>query len=84
MKASILLLAGAFSALAGVAASGQAQPPPASDIYMTTKTAMGSPRETARAREVTPPTPRGDLRGDIASNAHARPDLEREDRSRQH
>lgn len=84
MKALILLASGAFSALVGVAASAQAQPPPASDLYVSTKTAMGSPRDAVRTREVTPPTPRGDLRGDIASNARTRPDSEREDRSRQH
>jgi hypothetical protein len=84
MKALILLASGAFSALVGVAASGQAQPPPASDLYMTTKTAMGAPRDAVRTRDVAPPTPRGDLRGDIANNARARPDVEREDRSRQH
>ncbi|HEY2021295.1 hypothetical protein [Paraburkholderia sp.] len=33
----------------------------------------------AHNREFTPPTPRGDLRGDIASNARARPDTPREE-----
>jgi hypothetical protein len=85
MKATILLASGVFSALIGVAASGQAQSPPASDLYLSTKTAMGSPREvTARTRDVTPPAPRGDLRGDIASNVRARPDTERDDHSRHH
>ena len=31
-------------------------------------------QEDARNREFTPPAPRGDLRGDIASNARARPE----------
>lgn len=35
-----------------------------------------------RSRDFTPPTPRGDLRGDIASNVHARPDTAREDGQR--
>jgi hypothetical protein len=34
------------------------------------------------SREFTPPTPRGDLRGDIASNARARPEPPREDPTR--
>jgi len=33
-------------------------------------------------REFTPPAPRGDLRGDIASNVRARPDQPREDAPR--
>ncbi|HVE08114.1 MAG TPA: hypothetical protein VNE00_12745 [Paraburkholderia sp.] len=35
-----------------------------------------------RNRDFTPPTPRGDLRGDIASNVRARPENERGDASR--
>ncbi|MFM0739822.1 hypothetical protein PQQ51_21495 [Paraburkholderia xenovorans] len=35
-----------------------------------------------RGRDFTPPTPRGDLRGDIASNVHARPEPQREDPGR--
>jgi hypothetical protein len=31
-------------------------------------------QSAARSREFTPPTPRGDLRGDIASNVRARPE----------
>ncbi|MBP0589936.1 hypothetical protein J8I87_09420 [Paraburkholderia sp. LEh10] len=33
----------------------------------------------ARNQNFTPPTPRGDLRGDIASNVRARPESPRED-----
>ncbi|MBN3804872.1 hypothetical protein GXB81_17710 [Paraburkholderia sp. Ac-20336] len=36
----------------------------------------------ARNRDFTPPVPRGDLRGDIASNVRARPDAQRDDQSR--
>jgi hypothetical protein len=36
----------------------------------------------ARNRDFTPPAPRGDLRGDIASNVRARPDVPREDPGR--
>ncbi|WP_331599757.1 hypothetical protein [Paraburkholderia sp.] len=35
-----------------------------------------------RVRDFTPPTPRGDLRGDIASNVRARPEQQREDPTR--
>jgi hypothetical protein len=35
-----------------------------------------------RARGFTPPAPRGDLRGDIASNVRARPEPPREDSTR--
>ena len=33
----------------------------------------------ARSQNFTPPAPRGDLRGDIASNVRARPDGQRDD-----
>jgi hypothetical protein len=36
----------------------------------------------ARGRDFTPPAPRGDLRGDIASNVRARPDMPRENAPR--
>ena len=36
----------------------------------------------AHNRDFTPPAPRGDLRGDIASNVRARPDAPREDQRR--
>jgi hypothetical protein len=35
-----------------------------------------------RNRDFTPPAPRGDLRGDIASNVRARPDTPREESTR--
>ena len=35
-----------------------------------------------RNRDFTPPAPRGDLRGDIASNVRARPDAPREEPTR--
>ncbi|ACD16034.1 MULTISPECIES: hypothetical protein [Paraburkholderia] len=35
-----------------------------------------------RARDFTPPAPRGDLRGDIASNVRTRPDAPRQDPTR--
>jgi len=41
-------------------------------------------KEPVRGRETTETAPRGDLRGDIASNARARPDPDRGDRPRKH
>lgn len=35
-------------------------------------------QSSARSRDFTPPTPRGDLRGDIASNVRTRPESQRE------
>ncbi|MGF6533039.1 MULTISPECIES: hypothetical protein [Paraburkholderia] len=37
-----------------------------------------------RPREFTPPAPRGDLRGDIASNVRTRPEPPRESEQRRH
>jgi len=48
------------------------------------RTSAASQQNAARARTATPPAPRGDLRGDIASNVRARPDNDREERSPQH
>ncbi|EIF31602.1 hypothetical protein BCh11DRAFT_07131 [Burkholderia sp. Ch1-1] len=36
------------------------------------------------ARDFTPPAPRGDLRGDIASNVRTRPEAPRQDPTRRH
>ncbi|CAB3788215.1 hypothetical protein LMG28614_02645 [Paraburkholderia ultramafica] len=41
-------------------------------------TAEASQQSATRNRDFTPPAPRGDLRGDIASNVRARPDTPRE------
>jgi hypothetical protein len=41
-------------------------------------------KEPVRGREPTGTVPRGDLRGDIASSAHARPDPDHGDRPRRH
>ena len=41
-------------------------------------------KEPVGGRETTETAPRGDLRGDIASNARARPDPDRGDRPRKH
>jgi hypothetical protein len=85
MKASTLLAQGALIALASTWAISHAQPPPAaSDFHVSTKAAIGTSQNNPRIREATPPAPRGDLRGDIASNVRARPDAERDGRSHHH
>ncbi|SAK95519.1 hypothetical protein AWB80_07109 [Caballeronia pedi] len=85
MKASTLLVHGAFIALTSTAAMSQAQPPPsASDFHVSTKASMAASQNAGRNRDASPPAPRGDLRGDIASNVRARPDPERESRSQHH
>jgi hypothetical protein len=39
-------------------------------------------QSAARSRDFTPPAPRGDLRGDIASNVRTRPEAPRDDSPR--
>ena len=78
MKASTLLALGAFAALTSTSAMSQAQPPPGgSDFHVSTKATLAAPQNTPRNRDVAPPAPRGDLRGDIASNVRARPETDR-------
>ncbi|MDR5854744.1 hypothetical protein P9239_10255 [Caballeronia sp. LZ062] len=83
MKVSTLLARGVPTALAALASVAHAQPP-AADLRLSAKTSAPAPPDAARARVSTPPAPRGDLRGDIASNARARPDNDREERSPHH
>ncbi|SAL02756.1 hypothetical protein AWB77_06618 [Caballeronia fortuita] len=82
MKASTLLVSGGLVALTGIATMSQAQPPPASDFHVSTKATMAAPQNAGQNHDATPPAPRGDLRGDIASNVRARPDAERDPRAR--
>ncbi|WP_244846621.1 MULTISPECIES: hypothetical protein [unclassified Caballeronia] len=83
MKVSTLLVRGVLAGLADVAFVAHAQPP-ASDLHLSAKTAAPASPDAARARAATPPAPRGDLRGDIASNVRARPDNDRDERSPHH
>ncbi|VXC11369.1 conserved exported hypothetical protein [Burkholderia sp. 8Y] len=83
MKVSTRLMHGVLAGFAGVAFVAHAQPP-ASDLRLTAKTASPAPPDAARARAATPPAPRGDLRGDIASNVRARPDNDRDERAPHH
>ncbi|SAL53907.1 hypothetical protein AWB73_05833 [Caballeronia turbans] len=79
MKASTLLVHGAVVALTSTAAMSQAQPPPpASDFHVGTKASVAASQSASRNRDAAPPAPRGDLRGDIASNARPRPDSDRD------
>ena len=87
MKASTLLVQGALVAFTSTTAMSQAQPPPAaSDFHVSTRAAMAAPQNNARNQSATPPAPRGDLRGDIASNVNvrARPETDRDSRAQHH
>lgn len=82
MKASTLLAQGALVAFTSTTAMSQAQPPPAvSNFHVSTKATMAAPQNNPRNQNSTPPAPRGDLRGDIASNVRARPESDRDARS---
>ena len=71
MKPMSLLLCGiVVSSIAAIAAA-QERPPGWS---AKDGRAPAAQRSSTQQREFTPPAPRGDLRGDIASNAHTRPD----------
>ncbi|BAN23438.1 hypothetical protein [Caballeronia insecticola] len=85
MNASTLLAHGALVALTSTMAMSQAQPPPAaSDFHVSAKAAMATPPANAHSHDAAPPAPRGDLRGDIASNVRARPETDRETRAQHH
>jgi hypothetical protein len=53
-------------------------------LHASARDAAPSQQELAHARDFTPPAPRGDLRGDIASNARARPDNDHDDKTHRH
>ncbi|AXF14656.1 hypothetical protein PQQ88_23220 [Paraburkholderia caledonica] len=74
MKPMSLLLCGIV--LSSMAASTLAQERPQGWNWRPDRTASMEAwqQSAARSREFTPPTPRGDLRGDIASNVRARPE----------
>ncbi|SOE81417.1 hypothetical protein SAMN05446927_4699 [Caballeronia arationis] len=72
------------SVLYGVAiAQAQLQPEDLS-VQASARAAVPGQQDVARARDFSPPAPRGDLRGDIASNVRVRPDDEHEERPRRH
>ncbi|MEQ5838118.1 hypothetical protein BWP39_08990 [Paraburkholderia acidicola] len=71
MKPMSLLLCGIV--VSSIVAIAAAQERPSSWGAKDGRTPAAQ-RSNAQQKEFTPPAPRGDLRGDIASNAHTRPD----------
>jgi hypothetical protein len=81
MKPMSLLLCGIVVSL--IAAPNFAQQRPQGWNWRPDRTASPETwRQGERPREFTPPTPRGDLRGDIASNVRTRPEPPRENEQR--
>ena len=81
MKPMSLLLCGIV--ISSIAAPALAQQRPQGWNWRPDRTASIDAHQQgqARSREFTPPAPRGDLRGDIASNVRTRPETPREDSS---
>ncbi|ASL42610.1 hypothetical protein bAD24_I03915 [Burkholderia sp. AD24] len=82
MKPMSLLLCGIV--ISSMAAPALAQQRPEGWNWRPERTASVETWQQgdARGRDFTPPVPRGDLRGDIASNVRARPDMPRENAPR--
>ncbi|RAS24286.1 hypothetical protein [Paraburkholderia bryophila] len=82
MKPMSLLLCGIV--ISSMAAPALAQQRPEGWNWRPERTASleAWQQGDARGRDFTPPAPRGDLRGDIASNVRARPDMPRENAPR--
>lgn len=86
MKPMSLLGCGIVVSLLGGMAAGQTPAPPQpGDISLQASArAAVSSQDGPRVKETTPPAPRGDLRGDIASNVRARPETGHDDKPRRH
>ena len=78
MKPMSLLLCGIV--VSSIAAPAFAQQKPQGWNWRPDRPAtLEAWQQDERPREFTPPAPRGDLRGDIASNVHTRPEPPRDD-----
>lgn len=78
MKPMSLLLCGIV--VSAIAAPAFSQQRPQDWNWRPDRTAsVGAWQQGERVRDFTPPAPRGDLRGDIASNVRVRPDQARDD-----
>ncbi|MDR5750919.1 hypothetical protein QCE48_08980 [Caballeronia sp. LZ024] len=85
MKPMSRLVCGIVVSILCGAANAQAQLQPEDlSVQASARAAAPAQQDVARARDFSPPAPRGDLRGDIASNARVRPDDEHEERPRRH
>jgi hypothetical protein len=78
MKPMSRLACGIGVSLLCGAAIAQAQLQPADlSVQASARAVVPTQQDLSRARDFSPPAPRGDLRGDIASNAHTRPEPDR-------
>lgn len=86
MKPMSLLVCGIVVSLLGAATPVHAEPQTGNfALRADTRTSLQAwKKEPVRGREPTEPAPRGDLRGDIASNVHARPDPNHGERPHRH
>ncbi|WP_233829377.1 hypothetical protein [Paraburkholderia sp. ZP32-5] len=82
MKPMSLLLCGIVISSIATAASAQQRPQGWNWRPDRAATLEAWQQSEAHNRDFTPPTPRGDLRGDIASNVRTRPDAPRGDPQR--
>ncbi|WP_136898232.1 hypothetical protein [Trinickia terrae] len=78
-----LLLCGVVVSLATVAAQAQHSPRDWGRQPNGTTPQSAPSRDDARSRQLNPTVPRGDLRGDIASNARMRADPSRNENRQQ-
>ncbi|MGF6723051.1 hypothetical protein P3T43_002403 [Paraburkholderia sp. GAS41] len=81
MKPMSLLLCGIVVSLIAAPAFAQ-QRPEGWNWHPDRPATLSVWQQGERPREFTPPSPRGDLRGDIASNVRTRPESAREDAQR--
>ncbi|MCC8401533.1 hypothetical protein LJ655_06420 [Paraburkholderia sp. MMS20-SJTN17] len=82
MKPMSLLLCGIVISLMAAPSFAQQRPQGWNWRPDHPATLEASQQSEAHNRDFTPPAPRGDLRGDIASNVRARPDTPRENQRR--
>ncbi|CAE6816365.1 hypothetical protein [Paraburkholderia haematera] len=82
MKPMSLLLCGIVVSSMAAPALAQQHPQVGNWRPDRTATVEAWQQSNTRERDFTPPAPRGDLRGDIASNVRMRPEPPREDPTR--
>jgi hypothetical protein len=83
MKPMSLLLCGIVVSSIAASAFGQ-QKPQGWNWRPDRPATVEAWQQDGRTRDFTPPAPRGDLRGDIASNVRTRPEPARDDAARRH
>ena len=83
MKPVSLLLCGMVVSLLAVRAQAQERPQ-IWNWHPERSASLKTWQNDTPDRNFTPPTPRGNLRGDIASNVRGRPDVSRDNDQRRH